>query len=264
VGSDLIMREQRLVFGEVADEYADVRAGYADELVSAVFGYLGRVPEQVVEVGAGTGKATAAFVARGVPLTCVEPDPAMAAVLRRRFPQVGVAVSGFEEWIPPAGGVPLLICAQAWHWVDEARRLDLAYAALVPGGVLALFGHVYGFADAPVEERINEVYARHARELLKEDPPQAENWLTDELAGSPLFTDVTGRWFRRVEPYPALRYVRLLNTFSPHRMLAEDRRERLLTGIAEVIEAAGGVLRVQLDTFLTLGRRVSRGTVGPS
>ena len=40
----------------VAGDYADVRAGYADELVTAVFDYLGRVPERVVEPGAGTGK----------------------------------------------------------------------------------------------------------------------------------------------------------------------------------------------------------------
>jgi len=33
-----VVREQALVFGE----YADVRAGYPDELVTAVFEYLGR------------------------------------------------------------------------------------------------------------------------------------------------------------------------------------------------------------------------------
>src|SRR5436309_2190748 len=112
------MRERARVFGEVAGEYADVRAGYADELVTAVFDYLGRVPERVVELGAGTGKATEAFAARGVPMTCVEPDPAMARVLRGRLPQVEVAACRFEDWVPPVGGVPLLICAQAWHWMD--------------------------------------------------------------------------------------------------------------------------------------------------
>ena len=169
------MRERARVFGEVAGDYADVRAGYADELVTAVFDYLGRVSERVVEPGAGTGKATEAFGARGVPVTCVEPDPAMARVLRGRLPGVEVAVCRFEDWVPPAGGVPLLICAQAWHWLDESTRLA--------------------------------------------------------------------------------RDVRLLSTFSLHRLLAEDRRARLYAGIAEVVDARGGVVGVRLHTALGLGRR---------
>ncbi len=63
------------------------------------------------------------------------------------------------------------------------------------------------------------------------------------------------RLFQRVEPYPTARYVRLLNTFSPHRMLLAGQRERLLAGIAEVVDAHGGVLRVLLDTYLAMGRR---------
>jgi SAM-dependent methyltransferase len=260
-----VVREQRLVFGEVAGDYEDVRAGYPAELVTAVFDHLGRIPERVVEVGAGTGKGTEPFAARGVPVTCVEPDPAMAAVLAGRFPDVEVVVSRFEDWSPPPGGVPLLVCAQAWHWVDEASRLALAHAALEPGGVLALFGHQYGFADLEVEAEINEVYARYAPELLDQarlPPAPTAAWMTTELAGSPLFTRVAQRDFERVVPYPTERYVRLLTTFSPHRMLAEDRRARLLAGIAEVVDAHGGVLRTELRTVLSLG--VSRGTVGPS
>jgi hypothetical protein len=191
-------------------------------------------------------------------MTCVEPDPAMARVLRTRFPGVEVAACRFEDWVPPAGGVPLLTCAQAWHWVDEATRLELAHAALAPGGVLALFGHQYGFVDAGFEAELNKAYARYAPELLDDPatvPAPTAHWLTVELAGSPRFTDVEERTFQRVEPYPTQRYVRLLNTFSPHRMLVPQRRERLLSGIAEVVDAHGGVVHTQLETVLALGRR---------
>ena len=135
------MRERARVFGEVAGDYADVRAGYADELVTAVFDYLGRVPERVVEPGAGTGKATEAFAARGVPVTCVEPDPAMARVLRGRLPGVEVAVCRFEDWVPPAGGVPLLICAQAWHWLDDRLYAGIAEVVDARGGVVGVRLH---------------------------------------------------------------------------------------------------------------------------
>ena len=51
------------------------------------------------------------------------------------------------------------------------------------------------------------------------------------------------------------RDMRLLSTFSPHRLLAEDRRARLYAGIAEVVDARGGVVGVRLHTALGLGRR---------
>jgi hypothetical protein len=50
-------REQRLVFGEVADEYDDVRPGDPAELVDAVFDYAGAVPDAMVDIGDGTGRA---------------------------------------------------------------------------------------------------------------------------------------------------------------------------------------------------------------
>ncbi|MEN3309158.1 MAG: hypothetical protein V7603_5360 [Micromonosporaceae bacterium] len=253
------MREQRLVFGEVAREYDEVRAGYPAALVDAVFGYLGRVPERIVEVGAGTGKATAAFAGRGARITCLEPDPAMARVLRDRLPEAEVRVEGFEDFTPPAGGVPLVICAQAWHWVAAQVRLDKARATLSPGGVLALFGHEYSFVDDALEADLNRAYAAHAAELLDQGhgppPPPGEHWLTRELAGHDGFTAVTALAFESVVPYPTERYMALLATFSPHRMLPEQQRAVLYGGLAAAVDAHGGVVRTRLSTTLAMARR---------
>ena len=255
-------REQRLVFGEVAQSYDDVRAGYSPALAEAVLAYADR-PARLVEVGAGTGKATAAFVGHGAPIACIEPDPAMAEVLRARFrdanPPVEVVERRFEDWTPPPGGVPLLYCAQAWHWVDPARRWDLAYEALTPAGAVALFGHQYAFVDAALEEALNEVYARVAPELLGSHLPHhvaaEEQWLHTEISAFGRFVDVTSTVFHRVVPYPTQRYLALLSTFSNHRMLPVARREELHAGIGEVVDRHGGVVATDLETLLTMGRR---------
>jgi SAM-dependent methyltransferase len=256
------MREQATVFGEVADEYDDVRAGYAPELAAAVFDYLGQVPRRAIEVGAGTGKATSAFAGRGAPIVCLEPDPQMADVLRTADrPGVEVVVSRFEDYSPPAGVVDLVFCAQAWHWVDAQLRCQLAYDALAPGGVLALFGHEYQFADPQMAAAVHgEAYPRYAPELLDDPtdtPPggPAEQWFAVELAGCGLFADVHAFEFRRVVRYPTVQYLALLRTFSNHRMLAPDRRAALHEGIAAVVDARGGVVNIDLATVLAIGRR---------
>jgi SAM-dependent methyltransferase len=253
------IREQRQVFGEVADQYDDVRPGYPAQIAEWIVAYAGRVPESVVESGAGTGKGTLALRALGVPVMCVEPDPAMAAVLARRFAGdelVSVTVSRFEDWTPPEGGVELVASAQAWHWVDPARRMELAARALVPGGVLAVFGHRYEFADEETAEAINDVYLRIAPAIAErggEHHPGA--FYPDELRSSALFTDVREELTVRVVPFPTERYLSLLSTFSNHRMIPDALRSELHAALAEFIDARGGVLEKKLTTGIVLARR---------
>jgi Dihydroorotate dehydrogenase len=98
------------LFGEVAGSYDVARPGYPSEIVEAIRGYHGGVPARLVEVGAGTGRATGMLLGLGAPMTCVEPDARMAELLAARFPGVEVVVAPFEEWTPPPGGVPALAC----------------------------------------------------------------------------------------------------------------------------------------------------------
>jgi SAM-dependent methyltransferase len=253
-------REQRLVFGEVARDYDDVRPGYPEEIAERIFGYAGGVVP-VVEVGAGTGKATALWMSRGTRVTCVEPDPQMAALLRGRFgARVRVESCGFEDWAPPVGGVPLVCSAQAFHWVDPGVRWQRAHDALNVFGVLAVFGHEYDVADGKLARALDEeAYARVAPELLPDpaDRPDTleEIWFHREMVSSGLFVDVGSTVVESFVEYPTARYRMLLNTFSVHRLLPERRRARLHDAIDEVVDRHGGVVRVRLHTVLTMGRR---------
>src|SRR5690606_1374277 len=123
-------RKQRsLSFGAIADQYDRHRPDYPLQLVDDVVALLpGR---QIVEIGAGTGKATALFAARGLAITAVEPDPAMANVLRSRQSNVRIEHGALESWTPdrPFDG---LISAQAWHWTDPQTRWQRAASALGP------------------------------------------------------------------------------------------------------------------------------------
>lgn len=78
-------RERRLAFGEVAEQYDRTRPSYPDALVDDV---LALAPTdhgaaRALEVGAGTGKATVMFAARGASVVALEPSPEMAAIAER-------------------------------------------------------------------------------------------------------------------------------------------------------------------------------------
>jgi trans-aconitate methyltransferase len=234
------------IFGEVASMYDDVRPGYPAAVLDAIVDFQGG-PASFAELGAGTGKGTELLVRLGVPVTCVEPDPRMAAVLAGKFPQVEVVNSTFEEWVPPPGGVDVIACALAWHWLDPATRNQRTRTALAPGGALAVFAHTYGYADPGVSAAIEKV-------LQSVDPTvqgRAEHWVRDDVLAGGAYGRVEERVWHTYPEFSKERYLRLMQTFSPFRRhSAEDQRATL----AGLDAALPGSITLDLRTTLVLAR----------
>jgi len=125
----------RSSFGAAATAYAEHRPDYAQ---AAVRWALEPAPgPRVLDLGAGTGKLTAALVALGADVIAVEPDPAMLAELRRALPAVR-ALPGSAEAVPlPDASVDAVLAGHALHWFDMDVAGPAIARVLVPGGILA-------------------------------------------------------------------------------------------------------------------------------
>jgi len=259
-------REQRLVFGEVAETYDRARPGYPSQLVDDVltFADLG-AHDRVLEVGCGTGKATVQFAPRGLDMVCVELNENMAALARRnceRFPRVTIVTTSFEDWPVEPGEFRLLMSAQAWHWVSSEVRLSKAHRALAPDGALAVFWNTVRWPDEQMRAAVDDLYERVAPGLIASRPGfpgtrSARNVSVQELEESSLFAPVTLREYPWSETYSTARYVELLTTHSDHRMLAPDVFDRLAEGIAALVDDAGGALHIEYVARLHMARPVS-------
>jgi SAM-dependent methyltransferase len=132
-------------FDAVAAQYAAARPGYPPALHDAVEELAGRplAGARVLDVGAGTGLATAALAARGARVTAVEPGAAMAAELHRAHPDLPVVRARGEALpFPDGAGFDLVTYAQSWHWTVPERSVPEALRVLRPGGTLALWWNV--------------------------------------------------------------------------------------------------------------------------
>lgn len=256
-------RLQRLVFGEVAERYDKARPDYPAALYDDIATIAGlQRGDPVLEVGAGTGKATRALVERGYAVTAIEPDEAMAAVCKRRAPTAAVHVGELEAWNPTAE-FALVASAQAWHWIDPVHGPTRAAASLRPGGWIALWWN--GPAPDPdplhaaVHAAVTPVYERLAPALADKGVPghtalRPMQRAVDGLEASGRFEPPVTRVHRWSKIYDTAGWCELLITQSDHRLLDADVLEALLSAVAEVIDDHGGSFEHRYETRLAMAR----------
>ncbi len=267
----VVASERRLIFSEVAELYDQHRPTYPERLVDDLVALAGlKRGERVLEVGAGTGKATMMFAKRGIHVLAVEPSQEMAAVARRNCsPYEGVLVeqSDFEDWDPAGRTFPLLFSAQAWHWIRPAVGYPRAREALSHGGLLAAFWNRPVWSWSDMRDDLLSAYARAAPEHPPTGPMHPASSFPDgeedgraewqqTIAGADGFGQAEVRDYEWLLDYSAQTYVGLLATTSEIRLLDEHPRTALLAAIARAIEARGNSLRLPMITRLCLARRL--------
>lgn len=255
----------RTTFDSAAGQYHQARPDYPQELFDALVDLAELRPgDHLLEIGCGTGKATAELARRGFAITCVEIGQELAAAARRTlagFGGVEVVQDTFEAWRAPEGAVfDLVFAATAWHWIDPAVRYARAWELLRPGGHLAFWAalHVLPAGGDPFFREIQHVYDEIGEGIPEGTPSPEPGQLPDERAeieGSGFFTDVEVRQFDWEISYDADSYIRLLDTFSGHIAMAGWQRDRLYGEIRRrLAERPDGLLRRHWGAVLHVAR----------
>lgn len=139
--------------------YANGRPEYHPEAIATMLDTCGSA--RWLDIGAGTGIATAALVASGADIAAVEPVEAMRQVLSAALPHVRV-LDGTSESLPvPDASASVALAAQAFHWFDHAAALDEIVRALDETGMLVTLWNVRD-ESVPWVAAYSEISNRHA------------------------------------------------------------------------------------------------------
>jgi SAM-dependent methyltransferase len=139
-------------FGLAADDYDHYRPRYPRALITEMM--MGS-HVRALDVGAGTGIASAQLVEAGADVLAVEPDPRMARVAADKGIQVEQVT--FEDWQPTGRSFDLVVFAQSFHWVQPRLALDKIASILRPGGRLALLSNRVS-PVFPTRQELDEAY----------------------------------------------------------------------------------------------------------
>jgi SAM-dependent methyltransferase len=212
--------ERARAFGLVAEEYERGRPGYP---ATAIDWLLGSEPLDVVDLGAGTGKLTAALVAAGHQVIAVEPLKEMRAILAERVPQARAVDATAESTGLSADSADAVVAGAAFHWFDRPRALAEIVRILRTPGTLGLLGN--GF-DAPAG------WVHALREIVgRPRLGRAGHW-PDESELRQWFAEADERQFEHDDWVDRDRLVDLAVSRSSVATLAPDERQALLHRVA--------------------------------
>ncbi|GAS97804.1 methylase [Mycolicibacterium canariasense] len=218
-------------FGSAAARYDRHRPRYPAALIADL---VDRQGITVLDVGAGTGIATAQLRDAGADVLAVEPDPLMAEVAAHKG--LAVEVATFEDWEPRGRSFDLVVFAQSFHWVDPEPALRKVRALLAPGGRLALLWNRI-VPVTPDRDELGRAYAG----LLEEWQRPSTDIEGDDLDPLLAAAGLRGERRRYVEHphYSGADWVAMVTTYSNVLRLPAADQDELRNRLTALIGPAG-------------------------
>lgn len=242
-------------FSNRAEDYARARPSYPDAAFDAILADLGDPSSLIAtDIGAGTGIASRLLSNRGLMVHAIEPNSAMRQRgLLDSLPRVHWHNATGEGAGLPDASVDLVLCAQAFHWLDAPAALAEFRRILRPAGRAAILWNVTDPADPASLAYMNTVKA-HAT-----DPPTSP-WfagVSAPFATAPdLWTDLR---VRRYDNAQSLTHADLIGralsaSYSP---TSGPAHGALLSDLDSLFHAhnADGRLTLRYTTEVHLGER---------
>jgi SAM-dependent methyltransferase len=223
----------------------------------------------VLDVGCGTGIAARQLQAAGCTVLGVEPDARMADFARRTGIEVEVAT--FEAWDSAGRTFDAVIAGTAWHWVDPVTGAAKAAQVLRPGGLLAVFGHVFELPPQ-VRDAFGAVYQRVAPDSpftswARQARPAVDAYqamyarAADGIREAGGFGGPEQCRFDWERSYTRDEWLDLMPTQGALTRLSPGRLAEVLAGVGAAIDAMGGSFTMPYATMLVTAVRTG---VAPS
>ncbi|MHB8065040.1 MAG: class I SAM-dependent methyltransferase [Ruminiclostridium sp.] len=253
----------RQTFNEDVLNYDKMRPTYVKELYDDIIKFTGLdLNKKALEIGIGTGQATAPFLSTGCKVTAIELGKDLAEFSKEKFSKYknfDIVNNDFESTTFEEKFFDLIYSATAFHWIPQDVGYTKAFQLLKSNGVLALFWNHPSVPEDKLHFEMQKVYDKYWSPSDKKSTVHkfsVDNCLdivrTINQYG---FTDVNYKLYHQVRLFDAESYISLLNTYSDHRALQEDKRKLLEIDMIDVINNNGGQVDIHDTMDLYLARK---------
>lgn len=140
-------KKESEMFDQTAEYYDTFRPSYPVEIIDKIISATNvNSHSKLLEIGAGSGKATILFMPHNLKIHCVEPGENLVRKGRIKFDKtdnIEFEVGRFEELDLLPKQYDLIFSAQAFHWIPQPIGYEKCAYSLKDKGYLALFWNMY-------------------------------------------------------------------------------------------------------------------------
>ncbi len=215
---------------------------------------------KILEIGAGSGKATELFVNKGLNITCIEPGENLALEGEKKFKntgQVQYIVNRFEDWIEVPEYFDLVFSAQAFHWVPKPIGFEKSYNTLKPGKYLGLFWNFYYSTGENVELELHKLFEEFPLAYIdtKESLEKRIQKNIREIQDCQYFTNIEVLQYPWSQVSNTEEYLGFIRTGNGYLTLTEDERRLAEERLTAIIEDNGGSILRSYQCTLFLAQK---------
>lgn len=258
----------RALFGDDPAGYDVGRPDYPERVYRLLVERCGLGPGcRVLEVGAGTGRATRRIAAHHpARIVAIEPDARLARRLRSALPdtdRITLIEEPFEDAVLPAASFDLAVSATAFHWIEQRPGLERMASLLRAGGWWAAWWTLFGDPENPdaflqaAQPLLDDLMTGPSHSVHDKRPfaLDVERRLAD-LAETGGFEPAAVELIRWTAQFDTARLRALYATFSTVSVLGAEEQGRILGELVRLAESEfGGLVERNLVTAVYTARR---------
>lgn len=220
-------KRQSRLFNLAANYYNTYRPSYPQATIDHILTYTPGRHGRLLEIGAGSGKATQQFTDQGYHITCVEPGQDLARIGQETLKdRVTYFVSTFEDYTSQ-DQFDLIYSAQAFHWVSQPQGYEKCSEHLVDQGYLAVFWNYYLHNSTLFDDDLSKLFDQYGLGYLqnKDDHLSRVEKMTQEMMDSGYFKKpiVTKDYWSQTYDYED--YIGFIKTGNGYLDLSQSEKE---------------------------------------
>ncbi|MCC8073585.1 MAG: methyltransferase domain-containing protein [Clostridiales bacterium] len=120
-----------------AQLYENSRPTIPDFACDMVLNYLEHNPEQIVDLGCGTGLSTLALIDKCNNIIGIDPNEEMLSIAKLKSDKISFIKAYSDNTTLPDNSTDIVICSQSFHWMQPTDTLREVNRILKPNGIFA-------------------------------------------------------------------------------------------------------------------------------
>jgi len=185
-------KKESEMFNQMADYYDKYRPSYPNEIINILIEKTKLTNgSKLLEIGAGSGKATELFTSKGFEILCIEPGSDLVKRGNERFEDENFKFveARFEDYPITLNHFDVVFSAQAFHWVPQPIGYEKCSATLKDSGYLAIIYNMYIAYDNDFDNELLTISNKYSMGLSSaEDCEKRADSIVSGIIESGLFS----------------------------------------------------------------------------